>query len=202
MQVILLEETWQFDNHPAAIEQLFQQVNERLQDSEYHFSHMLIDGTEVYENFDDYIVEHIRAIKTIEIKVNTVKEFAHELLLTTEEYIQRATPEISHVINEFYQGPTQETWDKFSQLLEGIQWIHHMLTSIDQSSYIPNNWEQYLKILASLQMELKNLEEALKHQDYILMADIIQYELLTNMSNLDQEIKTTIDHEGYRNDTN
>src|SRR5690606_19853384 len=98
-QVILLEETLRFDNRPEEIEILFQKINEILSDSDYHVSHLLVDGAEVYENFDDYIEEHILNIKTIEVIVKTVKEFIHELLLTAEEYIQRATPEISFLVD-------------------------------------------------------------------------------------------------------
>lgn len=202
MQVILLDETVQFDNHSKEIESLFQMINDRLADSEYHFSHLLIDGLEVYDNFAEYIEEHIHHIQTIEVIVKTVKELTHDILFTAEEYIQRATPEISHLIDELYQGPTDETWVKFQQFLEGIEWINQMLVSIDKSTYHPHNWQAYLPIMVKLQMELKNLEGSMQSEDYVLMADIVQYEFLELFNKLDKAIKTTIDHEGFRDDTN
>lgn len=202
MQVILLEETIQFDNHAQVIEPLFQMINDRLANSEYHFSHLLVDGIEVYDDFAEYIEEHIGQIKTIEVIVKTVKQLTHDILISAETYVQRATPEINHLIDELYQGPTEQTWLKFQQFLEGIEWINQMLVSIDQSTYHPHNWEEFLPVMATLQMELKNLEESMQSGDYILIADIIQYEFLEQLNKLNQVIKTTIDHEVIRDDTN
>jgi hypothetical protein len=202
MIVKLLEHTLEYDNKPSSIEEIFAKINEQLNDSDHHFSHLIIDNEEVYENHDAYIFENVEQINQIEVKVKSIKEFVNELLLSIEEYLHRALPEVEILVDEFYQGPKPESWEKFNQLLQGIQWLDQVIITIDQSKFTPKNWDDYLKISASLKAELQNMEEAVENKDMILIADIIQYEIIELLKSYEESVKTTIDQEGYHHDIN
>lgn len=202
MQVMLLGETVQFANQISEIEAIFDYINTKLEGSNYHFSHMVIDNQEVYEDVEGYIEEHIQDIETIEVKVMTVQEFVHELLFSADDYIKRASPEVNRLIEEFYQGPTEDSWHHLAQFLEGLTWLNAMFQSIDQSSYVPHNWDDYLIVKARLHNELKQLEEALQNADYTLTADIIQYEIMPILESLTNTIRVTVDREGYPQHSN
>lgn len=196
MRVILLEETVEFANQRDEIDRLMNYITTKLEGTAYHFSHLVVDEEEVYEDVEAYLLERINEIETIEVKVKTVMEFAHDLLLSTKEYIQRASPEVERLAEEFYQTPTEDTWHNLSQFLEGLEWINAMIESIDQSSYTPHNWNDYLIIKANLYNQLQGFEEALQAGDHTLVADIVHYEILPILEELNQTITATFDREG------
>jgi hypothetical protein len=202
MQVKLFNQLIEYKNRPSVIEDVFQHIDKSLEGSDYFFSHLTVDGIEVFEDHETYISEHIHEIEMIEVYVKTIREFNVELLLSAESYIKRAIPEINRVVDEFYQGPTESTWDKFEQILEAMQWILQMVETIDKNEHLPRNWEDFLRVTMDLKQEMLELESALKNTDYVLTADIIQYELVRLLQELEQEITNTIDNEGYRHDLN
>jgi hypothetical protein len=201
MQIKILNKMFEYPNQPSVVEDFFQQINDLVAQSKYHFSHLVIDGIEVFENHDQYIYTHIDDIEFIVVCVKTEQEFIVELLHTAESYIESAEPEILKLVDDFYQAPSNTSWDKLDQLLEAVQWLHQMAVSIDQSFKTPENWGACMKIMTDFQDILQQLESALENMDSVLTADIIQYELLPLLKSLGVEISNTINKEGYRHDT-
>lgn len=200
MKLLLLDETYTYNNDEESIDKMFGEILEKISETDLQFSHLVIDGEEVYENYGEYILERLNEVDTVEVVLKTVKELINETLLSTESYIKRAIPEIETIVDEFYQNPSQQTWEKLKQLIEGIQWIAQVILSIDQFEEKLANWEDYLTNLATLQNELPNLLEALQNQDTVLIGDIIQYEILPNFETLQKIVTDTIDNEGTRPD--
>lgn len=200
MKLLLLDETYTYNNDEESIDKMFGEILEKISETDLQFSHLVIDGEEVYENYGEYILERLNEVDTVEVVLKTVKELINETLLSTESYIKRAIPEIETIVDEFYQNPSQQTWEKLKQLIEGIQWIAQVILSIDQFEEKLANWEDYLTNLATLQNELPNLLEALQNQDALLIADVIQYEILPIFELLQKNVTETIDNEGARPD--
>lgn len=200
MKLLFKGETIQLDNE-LSVNLITEEINSLLA-NRFYFSHLVADGVEIYEEPEQYLEQHLHEITELEIMAKTEQEFVNDLLLTAEEYIKRAVPEIEVLADQFYNNPDQESWNKFGQLLEGLQWFTHMIQTIDSVDQKPENWMNYLKASMSVEEELKNLKEALGNNDHILMADIINYEILPYFTTLGTEIQHTIDSEGYRYDLN
>lgn len=200
MKLLFKGETIQVDNE-LSVEFITEEIN-RLLANRFYFSHLVADGVEIYEEPEQYLERHLHEITELEIIAKTEQEFVNDLLLTAEEYIKRAVPEIKVLVDQFYNNPDQESWNKFGQLLEGLQWLTHLVQTIVSVDKKPENWMNYLKASFSVNEELKNLEEALKNNDSILIADILNYEALPFFKELKKEIQYTIDTEGYRHDPN
>ncbi|WP_260838905.1 hypothetical protein [Heyndrickxia oleronia] len=200
MELIYQEHSFQL-NKQTNVEIIIEKIHEILEDGVF-FSHLIIDGKEVYEDFEIYLLDHLTQIKQIKVITKTVGEFINELLLTAEGYLDRAIPEVSLLSNEFYQNSSTEGWNKFSQMLEGIQWLNQMIHTINKIKEQPNNWNEYLNLSKKLENEIKNLEVAVENDDNVLIADIIQYEILSIFERVKSVIQTTIDLEGCRHDLN
>jgi len=200
MELIFQQQTIKYDNIPTA-EVIIEKINGLLE-KDYYFSHFIVDGTEVFENHETYLNKNLDRIGQIEIVAKTVEEFLNDILLSAEDYIKRAIPELRTLAEEFYGNSKSETWDRLDQLLEGLQWLNEMLSVIDDISTTPFNWEKYLQISSTLNHEIENLSEAIANKDDILIGDIIQYELIPNFEALSKEIQKTIDTEGTRHDLN
>ncbi|AKP48490.1 hypothetical protein [Bacillus smithii] len=191
------EKSWNL-NQPS-VNDVIEKINEETNDH-YFFSHFIADGKEIYEDHELFLEDHLTEISELEIVLKTVKQFINDILLSASEYIQRAKPELPHLVDEFYHHSDQTTWDRFMDFLEGLEWLNQMIATIDRTKQRPENWDQYLNIAAALKEHLKSLQEALENQDEVLIADTIQYELLPLLEELGKEIDSTIDQEGYRYD--
>lgn len=186
---------------PISVEEIIENINHLL-GRKYYFSHLLADGAEVTESPEEYLVEKSIYIKKLEIIAIDAKEFINDLLLSSEEYVERAIPHLDDLADAFYHDPTAKNWLTLDELLEGLQWLSAMITTIDQSIVRPANWGTVIEQATDLQDELENLEEALENTDTVLIADMLQYEIQPTFEVYREEIKTAIDTEGMRHDLN
>lgn len=186
--------------HPNT-DQIIDQINKFLV-KDYYFSHFIADGVNIYENHEEYLEQQHPVIERLEIVAKTVKEYVNDLVLSTQDYTERAIPQLQPLAEAFYDNPNAETWSTLDQLLGGLQWINEMLMTVGKSGEVPLNWERYISAFDKMQEEIRNLAEAIDNEDNILIGDIIQYELTPNFKDLQRETKWTIDNEGIHHDLN
>lgn len=196
MKLILLNKTSEYENKHASIKEIFDRIEKELSDSSFLFSHLVVDGVNVHENHADYLTKNINQIQEINVEAKQAKDFVYELIVETDKYLNNMLPEINRLVDEFYQGENQSSWEKFQQLVQGLQWINQMISVINQGKYKPENWDQYLGFNESLQQELKSMEEALKNSDTILLADVMQYELVPILEAFQKNVELSITQEG------
>lgn len=178
MYVQLLEKEFSVDNNEQGIQQLIDTINETLVEKNVYFSHMVVDGEEVFDDPAEYIFNNIEKVQQIYIKVKTIKQFVNNVMVSLNTYTERAIPEIQRLVDQFYQNPSSESWATLEQLLEGIEWIYQTIKNIDRANKTQYKWGEYLKVAATFEVELPNLMDAIENKDTILIADIIQYEIL------------------------
>jgi len=178
MNLTMLENMYTFENNQIGMQSLIEKINSELSAENQFFSHLVIDGVEVYEEHEEYILERINEVKNVEVITMTVGEFINNLLVSLNTYTNRAIPEIERLINEFYQNPLEQSWLSLHQLLDGIDWIYETIKSIDNVRPEINCWDEFIKAVATFEVELPSLLEAIENKDAILIADIIQYEIL------------------------
>lgn len=64
-----------------------------------------------------------------------------------------------------------------------------IIEKIDQIKHSIVNWGKFVKSIAVFEVELPNLMEAIENKDSILIADIIQYEILPQFEIINGETK-------------
>lgn len=183
MKVYILDKVLEYNNEKSIIDNIFQEIDNILEKSDYFFSHLVVDDIEIYEDFNDYFLDNIRNIKEVQVISKTLKELALNIMFSTIDYLNRAIPEINILSNEFYKIPTEQSWSKLSDLLEGVGWIVDSFVTIDTNSRLRDivssyeEWNHYAKDIYSLQELLGELEGAMETQDTVSMGDIISYEI-------------------------
>jgi len=200
MKLLFQGQTTTFERTPT-IEEVIETINEFLQDN-YYFSHLIADGKEIVEDPEVFLTKQVRDIDSLEIIAVAAKQFINDLLLSTEEYTERAVLQLATLTGEFYNNPTAASWAELGNLFEGIQWLVTMIDTIDQSTVRLTNWDEIKTHSSVMQAELGTLEEALVNTDTVLIADILQYEILPAFEAIAQEVKKIIDTEGMRPDLN
>lgn len=176
-----------FGNNQVGIELLMDKIDNELINGNQFISHLVVDGTEVYDDYEEYMFEYMSEIKDVEVITMTIGEFVGNLLVSLNTYTKRAEPEISRLVTEFYQNPNEQSWVTLHQLLEGIGWIYETIKSIDNVHHEIADWNEFITIAASFEVELPNLLEAIQNKDAILIADIIQYEILPHFQVISKE---------------
>jgi hypothetical protein len=200
MQVQILEESWSYGNDQAVVEKLMADIGTFLDQAGLYLSAMKVDTNTIYDDYEDYIIEHIREIECIEVVAHTVKEMTNEVLLSTEQYLERAIPHMQQLAREFYQGPESDSWDNMSQMAEGIQWIHQMVHSVVQAGTDSNvmDTSPFKEIINQLDGAITGLSEGVEVKDTVAIADALTYELLPAINELYELIKNTIDDKVVR----
>lgn len=184
MNIYIQDKVMEFENNPEIIEQIFNSINEYLNEEDLQFSHLIIDGKEINDNFDSYIVENIESIKEIEVVAVPIAEMVNETIMSTEQYAKNAIPIINKLAEEFYQKPNENTWLQLTDLFEGIQWIIQSLTQInliESSNDIVSDyeiWNEYVQEVSKLNDIIPELENAILNKDNILIGDMLLYEII------------------------
>ena len=200
MRVKLLDREWEMANDPSSIGELFTIIEEKLKGTGYIFSSLTVDGVELETDFALYLSQRIGEIREILVGVKSFRRLMQETLESAAQYLERAQPEVEKLSTEFYQGPTEGTWTKVAQFLEGLQWLQETGAVID--SLQPKGQPAGSGWTGVFQEKIKCLEEAMVNHDYVLLGDLLQYEISPLFSSLEKEIREILKTEGYGNDLN
>jgi hypothetical protein len=180
---------------------IIQTVN-KLVGEDLVFSHLVIDDQTIYSDHELYIQRYINDIKNIKVIAKTKKDYINEIFLTAEGYLENSYSSINNLIDQFYKGPTNDSWNTFKDMSEGIHWLNDMILMVDRMEDRPNNWKNYVQVYHQLEGAVKELADAVENQDVILIADILDYEMKPLFSELKHLITITIDQEGRRPNAN
>lgn len=181
----------EFENNKAGIDKLLSLIEEKVFSYPNKlFSHLLIDGIEVYEGFSEYLEDNINNVSEVQIVFLTIKEYIEGILLSTGEYLTRAIPAVEGLANSFYNEPDTTSWQQVDNLLEGISWLNETYNTIDNIPNLANvfteyeKWNIYSKSLRELQEVMWDLEKPMESGDYVTVADIMLYEVKRVLENI------------------
>ncbi|MDF2636807.1 MAG: hypothetical protein K0R78_3681 [Pelosinus sp.] len=194
MQIKILDKVYECENQIDAVGTIFDQIQQLLTQSNTSLSSFEIDGVELYSEYDQYIIDHIDSIKIIVINVKTLKELMDDTLNSIQEYTIKAIPAIDKMVNEFYQGVSQDTWDKFSQLLEGLQFIIDSLNTIGDNQDWYYNASQFEVVKQKLLRQIVMLQIAMESQDRVKLSDVLIYEIIPSFKALAKEITVNTEY--------
>ncbi|MFT8318831.1 MAG: hypothetical protein ABF651_11265 [Sporolactobacillus sp.] len=145
-------------------------------DDTHYLSHLIVDGEEIYDNYEVYLNEHGSHIKELIAVTKTLDDFIHDNLQLTKNYLVKAIPTLSSLSESFYQNPSSSNWQELSNLFTGIEWLEKMQHVVEQTGKQPDGWLSFKEDLAKLQQQLLEMETALKNKDQVFIADLLQYE--------------------------
>ncbi|WP_426984047.1 hypothetical protein [Brevibacillus borstelensis] len=201
MRLVISGQEYYCDNKELTAAQIMGKVLEISQSDNLVLSHMRIDGVNVYSNVESYLEEHFSTIECAEAVFVTVPELLHDIFDTTSEYLDRAIPELQELSEECYKAPNTGTWNKLGQLLEAIQWFQQTAIFVEEHrESIPDSFIHEKTF--DFTNETSMLQEAVEQQDFILLGDIIQFEILTKFQEIAHQLQKMTSVEVDRHDLN
>lgn len=185
MKLIINSKTEEFENSTSAIESMLTMIQEILDQENLELSHLIIDGIPVYQDYENYLNEQIETITVIVAETLRLKPLIEETLDSAFTYISNAIVMLKPLAVTFYQSPGPEAWNRLSDLFEGMGWLLETMDRIDQIEQLQlfitdyDIWNEYVQILRGLTGQIKELEQAMVNKDYVLIGDMVLYEIQT-----------------------
>jgi hypothetical protein len=208
MKIYVLNQVMEYDNNKDVIKEIFEKGKKIIFDSNYTFSHLNVDGIDVYDDFYDYISDNIKNIKEIKFVAKMFNEIIQDVIVSTYDYIENSLPEIRILSNEFYTTPNQEAWGKLVDLFEGITWIMDTFEVIDKNDNIKDivksyeTWNLYAKDIYSLKELMVEFEEILSSEDLVSIGDILSYEIIPLFESMKEKLNVLVDRRVEVHDLN
>lgn len=124
-------------------------------------------------------------INKIEVKVSSPVELIIGNMVDSFDYLPDLRLKLGQAATCFQQGNFSEGIDLFRNSIDGLIWLNHLLTSfrlyflsdqgfkLERSKY-QVDMERFEKIIAELM-------ESWENEDYVLISDLIEYELMVNL---------------------
>lgn len=201
MIIHILGKSLEYENKQEVLDTIFKEIDNIVNSANMIFSHLIIDGQEVYNDFYDYFLDNMKNIQEVKVVTRTAKEAFEEILLSTIDYLNRAIPEIEVLSNEFYKTPSRESWGKLGDLLEGVKWIMDTFMIIDADFDLKNivnsyeDWNIYAEDIYKLNEILIEFEEMLENSDFVSTADILSYEIIPLFNDMKKKLEKLISEE-------
>ena len=186
MRIMLFNEILYDGPDVSQITDAFNHAYTLIADKGLIYSHITVDGIEIYEDPLENLFTGRETVEIVEIKAISEEQFKENLLFSIEKYVSRAIPELEQLSSKFYINPDNKAWNGISDLLEGILWIEKaaMFLATNDSSEKKDQFLQKFNILS----EVKLLEDAVFMNDQVLVGDILKYEILPRFTEIEYTV--------------
>lgn len=173
------------------IDSFWQAVNRELQPKQRVVVEVKCDGLEVNnEALEDCLKN---GVGQIEIFSNTPAELIFDGLAYAIEYLPKLSQGLGKVVQFIQEGEEGEAVRLFLQALEGIEWLNSLLTAIETFGIrkeIPDTVKQKIPgAIHDFKSKMQTLLAAWENFDYLLVADILEYEVIPLL----EELKSIVD---------
>ena len=194
-------------NQEAAIEiagsseVLVSQLNEtmsKLYASNEIVQEVVIDGYSFREDYESYLIEHIDRVASVQFLTVNGDLWIADLMMELHSYLPRVIKATDSISDCFYGVPSQEDWQSFSLLMEGVTWVYQSVLTIQ--THIHRSSTDALSVVLSanlagfvkeLEQILPQVEEGIQQEEHTNVGDLVKYELGPAMERLLKAIETS-----------
>ena len=141
-----------------------------------------IDGQESSPDSSEAQRTQISEIATLEVEVSTLAEMINKNIENADAYLIRLIPGIEKSVELFRMGNEQEANKFFVKIVDGIDWFSQVLdiilTAKEMSPETVFEGKSIQDRRTSLVDLTQQMVDANKNQDWVLLADLLEYEIL------------------------
>ena len=141
-----------------------------------------IDGQESSPDLPEAQKTPLSEIATLEVEISTLSDIINKNIENADAYLIRLIPGIEKSVELFRMGNEQEANKFFINIIDGIDWLSQVLDMILTAKAISPDTVFDGKSIqdrrASLVGLTQQMVDANKNQDWVLLADLLEYEIL------------------------
>ena len=118
-------------------------------------------------------------INSLEVELADLKDLVATNLSNALDYLEKLIPGFDQAADLFRMGNEQEANKYYIQILDGMDWFSEVVNVVMSSEGEGQEPENILKLRqAKLTDLMSQMLEANKNQDWVLLADILEYEMI------------------------
>jgi len=137
-----------------------------------------LDGEEVSSSTQDTLKTSAASVGLLALEMAHLKDLLANNLVNAKEYLEKLIPGFQQAADLFRMGSEQEANKYYLQILDGIDWFSQVVLTIVNAQEDEAEGQN----LAGRQKKLTDLMaqmlEANQNQDWVLMADLLEYEMI------------------------
>ena len=141
-----------------------------------------IDGQESSPDSSEAQRTQISEIATLELEIATLADMINKNIENADAYLIRLIPGIEKSVELFRIGNEQEANKFFVKIVDGIDWFSQVLDIILTAKEISPETVFEGKSIQDRRTSLVGLTQQMvdanKNQDWVLLADLLEYEIL------------------------
>ncbi len=175
------EESTQY-NH-SQLGNLLDQITAENNEEGHYLLKVYVDGQEV--DFESPKAREIAldAVESLNIEYGTLDSIVERNIDNAEAYLEKFVPGLEKASDLYRTGNSQEASKFFLNIIDGIDWLSMVIDSVIEAKRLDIHKKAYTN--QSLQerkeqlLQLTNQAlEANKNKDWVLLADLLEYEIL------------------------
>jgi hypothetical protein len=141
-----------------------------------------IDGQKSSPDSPEVQKTQLSEIATLELEISTLSDIINKNIENADAYLIRLIPGIEKSVELFRMGNEQEANKFFINIIDGIDWLSQVLDMILTAKAISPDTVFDGKSIQDRRANLVDLTrqmvDANKNQDWVLLADLLEYEIL------------------------
>ena len=137
-----------------------------------------LEGQEVSSSAMDTLMTSITSIELLELELAHLGDLLANNLANAKEYLEKLIPGFQKAADLFRMGNEQEAHKFYLQILDGIDWFSQVVLNIVKSRGNQVEGQSLGDRQEKLTGLMAQMLEANQNQDWVLMADLLEYEML------------------------
>ena len=137
-----------------------------------------LDGQEVSSDSQDTLKTSTTSVGLLELELAELQDLLANNLTNAKDYLVKLIPGFKKAADLFRMGNEQEANQYYLQVLDGIEWFSQVviiIVSTQKNKSEEKSLEERQKKLTDL---MSQMLEANQNQDWVLMADLMEYEMI------------------------
>lgn len=144
----------------------------------FYIRRVWLDGQEVSSDSQDILKTSPTSVGLLELELAELQDLLANNLTNAKDYLVRLIPGFQKAADLFRMGNEQEANQYYLQVLDGIEWFSQVviiIVSTQENKSEEKSLEERQKKLTDL---MSQMLEANQNQDWVLMADLMEYEMI------------------------
>ena len=137
-----------------------------------------LEGQEVSSSTMDTLMTSITSIELLELELAHLGDLLANNLANAKEYLEKLIPGFQKAADLFRMGNEQEAHKFYLQILDGIDWFSQVVLNIVKSRGNQVEGQSLGDRQEKLTGLMAQMLEANQNQDWVLMADLLEYEMI------------------------
>ena len=142
-----------------------------------------LDDQEFPSNDREALQKKPSDIDSLEVELANLKDLVATNLANSLDYLKKLIPGFEQAADLFRAGNEQEANKYYLQILDGIEWFSQVVSVImspdEGETELPDTDDESLEVRQKKLTDLMSqMLEANQNQDWVLLADILEYEMV------------------------